>query len=88
MLADTGFVILLGLLDSDRWLLDNGSLLGGMMRALLVVPLDHCDRDVLVLGGSALELHDTVEDDTRTQRRRTRIPMPHLKGEFSRRFSD
>jgi len=68
--------------------LDNGSLLGRITWKLLVVLLDHCDRDVLVFGSSALELHATVEDDARTQKRWKRTRMPDLGGEPSRRFSD
>jgi len=65
-LADAEVVTLLSLLSSnrglDRLLLDNGSLLGRVTRKFVVL-LDHCNMNVLVLGGSALELHDTVGDD-------------------------
>jgi len=91
MLADTEFKILLDLFDSTTGLgglFDNRSVLSGIMRKLLVVLLDHCDRDVLVFGGSAFELHDTVEDGARTQKRCKRTRTPHLGGESSSRFSD
>lgn len=60
-------MILLGLLGGDRglgWLpFDIGSLLGRVTRKLLVMLVDHRDMNVLVLGVSALEFHETVGDD-------------------------
>ena len=59
-------VTLLSLLSSnrglDRLLLDDRSLLGRVTRKFVVL-VNHRNMNVLVLGGSALELHDAVGDD-------------------------